>query len=54
MDGMNMSGGMDMGSSGMFKGTNMGIARLYWYLIAAVVSLLGLRRVFEWNRRRLA
>jgi hypothetical protein len=54
MDGMDMSGGMDMGSSGMFKGTNMGISRLCWYLVAAVVALLGLRRLLEWNRRRLA
>jgi hypothetical protein len=54
MDGMNISSGTDMGSSGMFRGTNTGIARLYWSLVVAVVTLLGRRRLFEWNRRRLA
>ena len=52
---MDMSGGgMDMGGVSMFKVTNMGIARLYWYLIAAVVAVLGLRRLVEWSRRRHA
>jgi ferredoxin-NADP reductase len=54
---MDMSGisgmGMDMGSDGMFKGTNMHIARVYWYLAAAVVALLGLRRVIEKLRTRV-
>lgn len=54
MDGMAMSSGMDMGAVGMFKGTNMGIARLYWYLVAATVALLGLRRAVEWIRKRHA
>jgi hypothetical protein len=43
-----------MGSAGMFRGTNMGIARLYWYLVAAVIALLGMRRLIEWTRRRHA
>lgn len=38
----------------MFKGTNMGIARVYWYFVAATVALLGLRRVIEWTRKRNA
>jgi hypothetical protein len=54
MDGMGMSGGMDMGSVSMFKETNMRLARLYWYLVAATVSLLGLRRLVEWTRKRYA
>jgi len=37
-------GGMDMGSDGMFKTTNMYIARVYWYLVVAFVVLLGLWR----------
>ena len=54
MSGMSGSGGMDMSSDGMFKGTNMHIARVYWYLAATVVALLGLRRVFEKLRTRVA
>lgn len=57
MDGMNgmvMGSGMDMGSAGLFKDTNMRIARLYWYLVAATVAVLGLRRATEWIRRRNA
>ena len=41
---MGMSGGMDMGSSGMFAPTNMAIARSYWYIVAAFVAFLGLIR----------
>lgn len=54
MSGMSGMGGMDMSSDGMFKGTNMHIARVYWYLAAAIVALLGLRRVFEKLRTRVA
>jgi ferredoxin-NADP reductase len=54
MSGMSGMGGMDMSSDGMFKGTNMHIARVYWYLAATVVTLLGLRRGFEKLRTRLA
>lgn len=32
-------GGMDTGGSGMFQLTNMKIARMYWYFVAAVVAL---------------
>lgn len=57
MDGMDMSGmsgGMDMSSDGMFKGTNMKIARLYWYIVAGVVAFLFLQRCIEWTRTRMA
>jgi hypothetical protein len=54
MDGMAMGNGMDMGSVGMFKETNMKIAQLYWYLVAATAAVLGLRRVTEWIRRKNA
>jgi len=50
---MTMGQGMDMGSSGLFKGTNMYIAHIYWYLVAAVVALLAARRGIEWGRCRL-
>jgi len=53
MDMGDMGQGMDMGSSGMFKGTNMYIAHIYWYLVAAVVALLATRRGIEWGRCRL-
>jgi hypothetical protein len=52
MSGMDM-GGMDMGSAGMFKPTNMHIAHIYWYLVTAVVALLAVRRGIEWGRTRL-
>jgi hypothetical protein len=51
MGGMSMSGGMDMGSGRLFELTNMAIARLYWYLIAGSVGLLGLRRFVTYRRR---
>ena len=54
MSGMSGMGGMDMSSAGMFQGTNMHIARVYWYLAATVVALLGLRRVFDKLRTRIA
>lgn len=44
---MSGMGGMDMGSVGMFTPTNKKIAHLYWYLVAAVVGLLLLRRVVD-------
>lgn len=46
-------GGMDMSSDGMFKETNMHIARVYWYLAAAVVALLSIRRAIEKLRTRV-
>jgi hypothetical protein len=51
MSGMTMGEGMDMGSDGLFKTTNMAIARLYWYLIAGCVGLLALRRFVAYRRR---
>jgi hypothetical protein len=51
MGGMDMSGGMDMGSSGLFQPTNMAIAWNYWVIIAAVVVSLGLRRSLDFARR---
>ena len=53
MSGMSGMGGMDISSAGMFQGTNMHIARAYWYLAATVVALLGFRRVFDKLRTRL-
>jgi len=56
MSGMEMGGmgqGMDMGSDGLFKSTNMHIAHIYWYLATAVVALLAVRRGIEWGRSRL-
>ena len=38
---------MDQGSVGMFKDTNMSIARVYWYLIAATVGLLSCRQLVD-------
>lgn len=52
MSGMGSMGGMDMSSDGMFKTTNMYIARVYWYLVVAFVVLLGLRRAIDWARTR--
>lgn len=40
-------GGMDSSSAGVFKPTNMYIARVYWYIVAAFVALLGLIRLFN-------
>lgn len=57
MDGMDMSGmsgGMDMSSDGMFKGTNMKLARLYWYIVVGVIGVLFLRRCIDWTRTRVA
>jgi hypothetical protein len=53
MGSMGMGSGMDMSSDGMFKGTNMHIARVYWYIVVAVVALLGFRRAFEEVRTRI-
>ena len=39
--------GMDMGSNDPFRGTNMALARLYWYLIVGVV---GCGFVFQGSR----
>lgn len=40
-------GGMDMGGSGLFRGTNMGYARGYWYGVAACVGLLLVIRLID-------
>jgi hypothetical protein len=50
---VSMGSGMDMSSDGMFKGTNNHAAREYWYIVVAVVILLGLRRAFEDVRTRI-
>jgi hypothetical protein len=50
---MSMGMGMDSGSAGIFTPTNMRIARLYWYLIAAVVGLLACRRITDTARRTI-
>ena len=46
--------GMDMGSNGLFRGSNMALARLYWYIIAGVVGcgclLKGGRTIEEFAR----
>jgi hypothetical protein len=49
---MDMSGmgGMDMSSAGMFTPTNKKVAHTYWYIIAAVVGVLALRRGVDWAR----
>ncbi|KAF2723334.1 hypothetical protein K431DRAFT_28545 [Polychaeton citri CBS 116435] len=50
MDGMDMgdmSGGMDMGSAGMFTPVNKSYARGYWYAIAGSTALLCLVRSFD-------
>lgn len=52
MDMGGMGQGMDMSSDGMFKSTNMYIARLYWYLVAAVVAVLAVQRGVDWARSR--
>ncbi|MCJ1310949.1 hypothetical protein MMC25_004618 [Agyrium rufum] len=52
MDMSGMSGGMDMGSNGLFKDVNMMLARAYWYIIASVVALLSLLRVARHLRTR--
>lgn len=51
MGSMGGMGGMDMGGDGLFKSTNMAIARLYWYLAAGCVALLGFRRLVNYQRR---
>lgn len=51
-----MSGGMDMGSNGMFKPYNQKLALGYWYIIAGFVGAVLLCRGFEkwrdWDRLR--
>lgn len=52
---MNM-GGMSMSMGGMFTPENKSIARIYWYIIAAIVALLTAIRFTSWylSRRRQA
>ncbi|KAB8296106.1 hypothetical protein EYC80_008903 [Monilinia laxa] len=51
-----MSGGMDMGSDGMFRDYNQKLARGYWYIIAgflgAVLLCRGFERWRDWDRLR--
>lgn len=47
MAGMSGMGGMDMSSAGMFTPTNKHIAHVYWYIVAAIVGLLVLKRVVD-------
>lgn len=51
-----MSGmsGMDMGSSGMFIDEDKGLAHIFWYLIAAVAGLRGLRTLIDISLARRA
>lgn len=51
---MDMSdmGGMDMGSSGLFKATNTAIAQNYWVIVAVIVGMLGIVRVIDSCRNR--
>ncbi|KAK4544571.1 hypothetical protein LTR36_004143 [Oleoguttula mirabilis] len=55
MSGMDMSGGVDMASSGLFTPFNKAIARGYWYGIAGVAGFLTLVRTLSavQNQRRL-
>ena len=48
---MDMGGGMDMSSDGLFKTDNVAIALAYWYLIAAIVGLLGVIRLVGYAHR---
>lgn len=50
--GMDMGGGMDMSSSGMFRIYNQQLARDYWYIIAGLVGFIMLLRVFEYFELR--
>lgn len=46
--------GMDMGSDGMFRPLNQMLARMYWYLVAAIFAsalfLKGLGAFESWSR----
>ncbi|KAI6805623.1 hypothetical protein KC332_g14204 [Hortaea werneckii] len=56
MSGMDMDGmgGMDMGSSSLFRVTNEAIARRFWYLIIGATALLTLKRgVFVLQSRQI-
>ncbi|KAL9131286.1 MAG: hypothetical protein Q9175_006797, partial [Cornicularia normoerica] len=52
MEGM----GMDMGSNGMFRPLNQMLARIYWYLVAAVFAFVLLLKTVDaiesWSRKR--
>lgn len=52
---MDMGGGMDMASEGLFTNVNKAVARGYWYGIAAVTGLFTVARLASWlqMRRRL-
>jgi len=49
MSGIDM-GGMNMGSSGLFQGTNMAIAWNYWVIVAVIVGVLAIARVIDSSR----
>lgn len=51
---MSGMGGMDMGSTGLFQSENMRVARALWYIVAAVVCVLGSRALVDYLRLRLA
>lgn len=52
--GMDDMGGMDMGGNGLFQSTNMHIARIFWYIVAAAIAVRGLRTLVDKLRNRLA
>ena len=47
MSGMMGMGGMDSDGSGLFTPENIGIARTFWYIVAAVVGFLALLRILR-------
>jgi hypothetical protein len=52
MGDMSGMGGMDMGTN-LFQSTNMSMARIFWYMIAATVGLsAACRFVFLWEARQ--
>lgn len=54
MGGMGGMGGMDMGGNGLFQSTNMRIARIFWYIVAAAIAVRGLRTLIDKLRSRSA
>jgi hypothetical protein len=39
ISGMDMSGGMDMATAGMFMPLNKSISHIFWYIITAIVAI---------------
>ncbi|RMZ79363.1 hypothetical protein DV738_g3305, partial [Chaetothyriales sp. CBS 135597] len=54
MHDMGGMGGMDMAGMGLFKTTDMSIARSFWYVVAGIVAFKILDRVFDHSRTILA